>query len=295
MLISILSRKAELYSTRRLRETAERLGHDVLIQDPLKFTIHVENPPKLLYLSKALDIPQAVIPRIGASITHFGLAVVRQFEQMKVFTLNTSDAIAASRDKLRALQLLSSQNIDLPKTVFVRRKLEIIKAIDEIGGVPVVIKLLEGTQGMGVVLAEELNTAQAIIELLQVARQNILVQKFVTEAKGRDIRAFVVGGRVVAAMRRKSGDPFEFRSNVHRGGKAEKIDLPEEFAKIAIRAAETIGLDVAGVDLLESKSGPVIIEVNSSPGLEAIEKISGVDIGEQVIRFVEKATSKLLK
>ncbi len=288
MRISILSRKSELYSTRRLLEAAESRGHEARVQDPFKFTIHVENPPKLLFLSKPFPLPDAVIPRIGASITYFGTALIRQFEQMGVFTLSSSRAVNASRDKLYALQLLSKQNILLPKTAFVRRKSEILKTIDEIGGAPVVIKLLEGTQGIGVVLAERLNTAQAIIELLHVAKQNILVQKFVEEAKGRDIRAFVVGDRVVAAMRRVSENPSEFRSNVHRGGRAESIQLPKEFEEVSVRAAKTLGLKVAGVDLLESKEGPAIIEVNSSPGLEAIENVSGVDIAAEIIQFIEQ-------
>lgn len=287
MHIFILSRNASLYSTKRLVETAERRGHDVFVRDPLKFTIQIQDPPSLLYLSKPLTIPSAVIPRIGASITYFGLAVARQFEQMGVFTLNHSNGIACSRDKLRALQILSRHNIPLPKTAFVRKKGEILKAIEELGGVPVVIKLIEGTQGMGVVLAENIASAQAIIELLQVAKQNILIQKFVEEARGKDIRAFVVGERVVAAIRRTSASPFEFRSNVHRGGKAAEVQLPKETEALAIQATKLLGLSVAGVDLLEGKDGPLVVEVNSSPGLEAIERATGVDVAGEILQYIE--------
>jgi ribosomal protein S6--L-glutamate ligase len=286
MLLNVLSRKPDLYSTRRLVEAAERRGHDVFVRNPLMFTIEVENPPNIRYLKKEISKPDAVIPRIGASITIFGLSVVRQFEQMGVYTMNDSNAIACSRDKLRALQVLSRHQVQLPKTVFVRRKNEILDAIEAVGGVPVIIKLLEGTQGMGVVLARELNTAQAIIELLQVAKQNILVQKFIEEAKGQDIRAFVVGDRVVAAMRRIA-HAHEFRSNIHRGGRAEQIELTKEFADAAVKAAQLMGLKVAGVDMLECKIGPVILEVNSSPGLEAIEQTSKVDVANEMIRFIE--------
>jgi ribosomal protein S6--L-glutamate ligase len=286
MLLYILSRKPDLYSTRRIQEAAERRGHDVFVRNPLMFTIEVQNPPNILYLSKALPKPDCVIPRIGASITIFGLSVVRQFEQMGVYTLNDSNAIACSRDKLRALQVLSRHKVLLPKTIFVRRKKEILKAIETLGGVPVVIKLLEGTQGMGVVLAQDLNTARALIELLQVAKQNILVQKFVEESRGRDIRAFVVGGRVVASMRRIASSE-EFRANIHLGGRAEKIELSKDYAEAAVKAAELMGLRIAGVDMLESDEGPMILEVNSSPGLEAIEQTSKVDVADEIIRFVE--------
>ncbi len=291
MLLYILSRKPTLYSTRRLVEAAERRGHDVFVRDPLKFTIEVQGPPSILYLAKPVKQPDAIIPRIGASITTFGLAVVRQFEQMGVYTPNDSNVISCSRDKLRALQMLSRHDVILPKTVFVRRKKEILSAIEAVGGVPVVLKLLEGTQGMGVVLARDLNTAQAIMELLQVAKQNILVQKFIEESAGRDIRAFVVGDRVVAAIRRISTSESEFRSNIHRGGRAEALKLSPEFERTAIRAAQLIGLRVAGVDMLESKNGPLILEVNSSPGLEGIETATGIDVADEIIQFVEKKKS----
>jgi ribosomal protein S6--L-glutamate ligase len=290
--IFVLSRNSRLYSTRRLVEAAQKRKHDVYVRDPLKFTIQVKDPPDLSYLSRPIVAPDAVIPRIGASITYFGCAVVRQFEQMGVFALNDSNGIASSRDKLAALQLLSRHHLLLPKTAVVRRKHEILKAIDEIGGVPVVIKLIEGTQGVGVVLAKDKLSAQAIIELLQSAKQNILVQKFVAESSGRDIRAFVVGGKIVAAMRRISTNPSEFRANVHRGAKAEGIKLSPDFEKAALKAAEILGLNVAGVDLLESHEGPLVLEVNSSPGLEAIERASGVDIADEIIQFIEKKVSR---
>ncbi len=291
MILFVLSRNSRLYSTRRLVEAGQKMGHEVYVRDPLKFTIQVQDPPSLIYLSKPIVKPHAVIPRIGASITYFGSAVVRQFEQMGIFAVNDARGISNSRDKLRALQILS-RHLKLPRTAFVRRKEEILKAIDGLGGVPVVIKVIEGTQGVGVVLARDLNSAHAIIELLQSARQNILIQEFVKESAGTDIRAFVVGGRVVAAMRRTSSDPAEFRANVHRGAKAERVKLSPELEKAAIQAAELVGLNVAGVDLLESSKGPLVLEVNSSPGLEAIERATGVDIAGEIIQFVEMRAKK---
>ncbi|MBN8554835.1 MAG: RimK family alpha-L-glutamate ligase [Deltaproteobacteria bacterium] len=288
MQVFILSRNELLYSTRRLVEVAERRGHDVFVRDPLKFSVQVQNPPSLLYLSKSVSLPDAIIPRIGASITYFGLAVVRQFEQLGVFSLNEAHAIEASRDKLKALQILARHQVVIPRTAFIHRKKEVKQSIEEVGGVPVVIKLLEGTQGRGVLLAENPNTAEAMVELLQDANHKILVQKFIEEARGKDIRAFVIGGKVVAAMRRVSSHHLEFRSNVHRGGRAEPIDLPKEYQEAALRAAELLGLKVAGVDLLESKDGPLVIEVNSSPGLEAIERVSQVDIADEMIKFLEQ-------
>lgn len=288
MRLFILSRNETLYSTKRLVETAERRGHDVFVRDPLKFTIQVPGSPSMFYVSKPVALPHAVIPRIGASITHFGLSVVRQFEKSGVYSVVSSNGIECSRDKLRALQILSMNQVAVPRTAFVHRKQDAISAIEEIGGVPVVIKLLEGSQGKGVVLAKDLNTAQAIMELLQVARQRILVQKFMAESKGTDIRAFVVGNKVVAAIRRTSTKPEEFRSNVHRGGKAEVMTLTKEYETAALRAAELVGLGVAGVDMLETKEGPLVIEVNSSPGLEGIEQASGVDIADSILIYIEE-------
>ena len=226
-----------------------------------------------------------MLPRIGASITYFGTAVVRQFQEMGVFCANTAHGIANSRDKLRSLQILSRHQIGIPRTTFVRDKKDVIPAIERVGGAPVVIKLIEGTQGIGVLLAESMNAAESIIELLQSQKQNVLVQKFVAESKGKDIRAFVVGDRVVAAMRRVAQGQ-EFRSNVHRGGIAELVELDEEYTQTAVRAAQILGLQVAGVDMLEGKDGPQIMEVNSSPGLEGIEAATGLDIAGSVIDYI---------
>ncbi len=291
MNVFVISRNPELYSTRRLVEAGEKRGHQFFVRDPLKFTVHVSSQLGLYYHSRKISIPDAVIPRIGASITFFGLSVVRQFEHLKVFSLNDSHGIACSRDKLRALQVLNFYGIPHPQTAVVRRKSEIIKAIEEIGGAPVVIKLIEGTQGVGVVLAEDLGTAQTIMELLQFAKQNVLVQQFIKEARGQDIRAFVVGDRVVAAMRRIAAHG-DFRSNVHRGGRAEAIDLPPAYAQMAVRSAQLVGLQVAGVDLIESRNGPMVLEVNSSPGLEGIERATGVDVATEIVQYLESKASR---
>jgi ribosomal protein S6--L-glutamate ligase len=290
MNVFVISRNPELYSTRRLVEAGEKRGHQFFVRDPLKFTVHVSAQLGLYYHSRKISIPDAVIPRIGASITFFGLSVVRQFEHLKVFSLNDSQGIACSRDKLRALQVLNYHGIPHPQTAVVRRKSEIIKAIEEIGGAPVVIKLIEGTQGVGVVLAEDLGTAQTIMELLQFAKQNVLVQQFIKEARGQDIRAFVVGDRVVASMRRIAAHG-DFRSNVHRGGRAEAIDLPPAYAQMAVRSAQLVGLQVAGVDLIESRNGPMVLEVNSSPGLEGIERATGVDVATEIVQYLESKVS----
>jgi ribosomal protein S6--L-glutamate ligase len=288
MKIGILSRGPRLYSTRRLREAASRRGHDVRVLDTLELSMVVEeNAPGLLYQGKALAAVDAIVPRIGASITFFGCAVVRQFEQMGVFTLSSSHAISVARDKLRSIQVLSRHAVGFPPTVFLRDPARVDEAMAAIGGPPAVIKVLEGTQGVGVILAESAKNAQAILETLQLARQNVLLQKFVAESRGRDVRAIVVGGRVVAAMRRIArGD--EFRANVHRGGRAEPVALPEAYEACAIRAAQILGLRVAGVDLLEADDGPKVIEVNSSPGLEGIENATGVDVASAIIEHLEE-------
>jgi ribosomal protein S6--L-glutamate ligase len=288
MRIAILSRNKKLYSTRRLGEAALERGHDPKVLDTLAFSIQVEEgAPQLFFRNKQLSHYDAVIPRIGASITFFGTAIVRQFEMMGVFCVNTSQAITVSRDKLCALQALSRHRLGMPKTVFVRRANEVIPAIERMGGPPVVVKLLEGTQGIGVILAESTKMAEAIIETLSgPAKMNVLLQQFVSESKGRDIRALVVGNKVVAAMRRVAqGD--EFRSNVHRGGRAELVELDEEYKRTAVHAAQVLGLRVAGVDLLEGKDGPVIMEVNSSPGLEGIETSTGIDVAGEIIKMIE--------
>ena len=286
MKLAILSCSPKSYSTRRLREAADQRGHKVKVLNTLKFAIDLEQAlPDLYFRQKRLSHYDAVLPRIGASITYFGTAVVRQFEQMDVYCANSSASIANSRDKLRSLQILSRHQIGIPKTTFVRDKKDVLPAIDRVGGAPVIIKLLEGTQGIGVLLAESVKSAEAIIELLQGQKQNVLIQKFVAESKGRDIRAFVVGDQVVGAMRRVAQGQ-EFRSNVHRGGVADPVILDESYRKTAVRAAQIMGLRIAGVDLLEAKSGPQVMEVNSSPGLEGIESCTQLDIAGAVIDYI---------
>ena len=286
MKLAILSCSPQSYSTRRLREAAEQRGHDVKVLNTLKFAIDLEQGmPELYFRQKLLSDYDAVLPRIGASITYYGTAVVRQFEQMDVFCANSSGSIANSRDKLRSLQILSRHRIGIPQTTFVRDKKDVLPAIERVGGAPVVIKLIEGTQGIGVILANSINTAAGIIELLQSQKQSVLIQKFVKESKGRDIRAFVVGDRVVGAMRRVAQGQ-EFRSNVHRGGITEPVILDEIYKETAVRAAQILGLRVAGVDLLEGHDGPKIMEVNSSPGLEGIEGCTQLDIAGSVIDYI---------
>lgn len=286
MKLAILSTSPKSYSTRRLREAAVQRGHKVKVLNTLKFAIDLEQGlPDLYFRTKRLSNYDAVLPRIGASITYFGTAVVRQFEQMDVFCANSSASIANSRDKLRSLQILSRHQIGIPQTTFVRDKKDVLPAIDRVGGAPVVIKLIEGTQGIGVILANSINTAAGIVELLQSQKQSVLIQKFVKESKGRDIRAFVVGDQVVAAMRRVAQGQ-EFRSNVHRGGITEPVVLDEVYRETAVRAAQILGLRVAGVDLLEGKDGPQIMEVNSSPGLEGIEGCTQLDIAGSIIDYI---------
>lgn len=286
MKLAILSRNRNCYSSRRLREAAEGRGHKVRVLDTLKFSIDLaQGEPELYFRSKLLSHYDAVLPRIGASITYYGTAVLRQFEQMDVFCANPSWGVANSRDKLRCLQILGKHRIHMPPTTFVRDRKDILPAIDRVGGAPVVIKLIEGTQGVGVILAESNKVAEAIIETLQSTKQNVLVQKFVAESKGRDLRAFVVGDQVVAAMRRVAVGN-EFRSNVHRGGRTEVVEISEEAAKIAVRSAQIMGLRVAGVDMLESNSGPQVMEVNSSPGLEGIEQCTQLDIAGAIIDYI---------
>ena len=286
MKLGILSCSPGCYSSRRLLEAAEQRGHTVKVLNTLKFAIDLEQgDPDLYYRQKQLSSYDAVLPRIGASITYFGTAVVRQFEQMDVFCANSSAGISNSRDKLRSLQILSRHQIGIPQTTFVRDKKDVLPAIARVGGAPVIIKLLEGTQGIGVLLAETVKSAEAIIELLQSQKQNILIQKFVAESKGRDIRACVVGDQVVGAMRRVAQGQ-EFRSNVHRGGLTEPVDLDATYRETAVRAAQILGLRVAGVDLLEGKSGPQVIEVNSSPGLEGIERCTQLDIAGAIVDYI---------
>jgi ribosomal protein S6--L-glutamate ligase len=287
MRFAMLARNASLYSHERLVAAAQKRGHTVDVINALHVHMNItSNRPMLKYNGKTLPLYDAVIPRIGASITHFGLAVLRQFEMQGVYPLNESVAIGRSRDKLRALQLLAREGIGLPVTAFAHDPRKARDVIEEVGGAPVVIKLLEGTQGMGVILAETEASAASIIEAFSAANVNIMVQEFIREAGGRDIRALVVGEQVVAAMER-SGRRGEFRSNLHRGGKATGVEISEDERRTALRAARVIGLNVCGVDMLRASRGPVVMEVNSSPGLEGIEKATGVDVAGAVIRFLE--------
>ena len=286
MKLAILSRAPRAYSTQRLRSAAIDRGHEVKVLNTLRFAIDLStDEPDMQFRGKPISDYDAILPRIGASITYFGTAVVRQFEQMDVYTPNTANGIANARDKLRATQILSRHNIGMPATTFARDRADVLPAIERVGGAPVVIKLLEGTQGIGVILAPDTKVAEAIIETLQSTKQNVLIQSFVTESKGRDIRALVVGDRVVAAMRRVAqGD--EFRSNVHRGGRVEAVELDEEYEQTAVRSAQIMGLRVAGVDMLEGKDGPLVMEVNSSPGLEGIETATKLDVAGAIIDHI---------
>jgi ribosomal protein S6--L-glutamate ligase len=291
MKIAILSRKASLYSTRRLKEAGEKQGHEVHVIDYLRCYMNITtHKPSVMYQGKALEGYHAVIPRIGAKYTFYGSAVVRQFEMMGVFPGNESQAISRSRDKLRCLQLLSRKGIGLPVTGFAHSTKDIDGLIAITGGAPLVIKLLEGTQGIGVILAETHKAAKAVIEAFRELDANILVQEFVREARGADLRCFVVGNKVIAAMKRQAKEG-EFRSNLHRGGTAEAVRLTPEERSTALRAAKTMGLNVAGVDLLRSNHGPVVMEVNSSPGLQGIEVATGVDVASAIIEFIEKRSA----
>lgn len=286
MKLAILSKEPRNYSTKRLVESAKQRGHTCRVLNTLKFALDLEEEaPDLYYHQKRLSDYDAVLPRIGASITYFGTAVVRQFQQMDMYTPNSADGILNSRDKLRSFQILSRHKIGIPPTTFVKDKLDVLPAIERVGGVPIVIKLLEGTQGVGVLLAHTIEMATSIIELLQSQKQNILIQKFVAESKGKDVRAIVVGDQVIAAMRRVAQGQ-EFRSNVHRGGKTEMIELDAAYKETAVRAAKIMGLGIAGVDMLEGKDGPQIMEINSSPGLEGIEGCTKLDIAGAFIDYI---------
>jgi len=288
MKIALLSRNPKLYSTRRLVEAARNRGHEIQTIDVLRAYMNIaSHKPTIHYKGEALEGFEAVIPRIGASVTFYGAAVLRQFEMMGVYPLNESVAITRSRDKLRSLQLLSRKGIGLPVTGFASKPDDIKDMIKMVGGAPLVVKLLEGTQGIGVVLAETQKAAESVIEGFMGVKANILVQEYIKESGGADIRCFVIGNRVVAAIQRKAA-PGEFRSNLHRGGSAALIRITPEERSTALRAAKIMGLNVAGVDLLRSNHGPVVMEVNSSPGLEGIEKASGKDIAGQIIEYLEK-------
>ncbi len=286
MKIAILSRNSRLHSTNRLREAAVNRGHEVVIVDYLRCYMDIAaRRPRVLYRGDEVKA-DAVIPRIGATYTFYGAAVVRQFEMADIYTLNDSQSISRSRDKLRALQLLSRAGVDLPTTSFAHSTQDIDGLLDVVGGPPVVVKVLEGTQGLGVVLAETKKAAESVIAAFRQLDANILVQEYIKEAKGADIRALVVGGKVVAAMKRQA-PPGEFRSNLHRGGHGEAIKLTPGERATAVRAAKTMELNVAGVDLIRSEQGPMVLEVNSSPGLEGIERVTGIDIADAIIEFVE--------
>jgi ribosomal protein S6--L-glutamate ligase len=288
MKIAILSRSKNIYSTGQLVEAAEKRGHEVLLLDHMKCVLVIEKGrPHIYYQGKEITGVNAVIPRIGASVTFYGTAVVRQFEMMKIFTAVESQALVRSRDKLRSLQILARAGIGMPKTAFANQTSDIDSIIDSIGGAPCIIKLLEGTQGIGVILAESKKVATSVIEAFLKLDAAMLVQEFIKEAKGADIRAFVIDGQVVGAMKRQAKEG-EFRSNLHRGGSAELIQLTSEERATAIKAAKKLGLGIAGVDMLQSERGPLVMEVNSSPGLEGIQKATGIDIAGKIIEYVER-------
>ncbi len=293
MRIAILSRNKNLYSTRRLVEAAEERGHQVKVIDVLRCYMNITaHRPTIHYRGEVLDGFDAVIPRIGASVTFYGTAVLRQFEMMNVFPLNESVAVTRSRDKLRSAQLLARNGIGMPVTGFAHNPDDIQDLLKEVGGAPLVIKLLEGTQGIGVVLAETQKAAESVIQAFMGLKANIMVQEFIKEAGGSDLRCFVVGDKVVASMKRQ-GPEGEFRSNLHRGGSASLVRLTPEERSTAVRAARVMGLGVCGVDLLRSNHGPVVMEVNSSPGLEGIEKASDKDVAGIIIQHMEKRVTEV--
>ena len=288
MKIALLSRNRKLYSSRRIIEAAEQRGHEVVVIDVLRAYMNIaSHKPSIHYKGVAIEGVEAVIPRIGASVTAYGTAVLRQFEMMGVVSLNESVAISRSRDKLRSMQLLSRKGIGMPLTGYAHKPDDIKDVIKMVGGAPLVIKLLQGTQGIGVVLAETQKAAESVIEGFMGIKADILIQEFIKEAGGSDIRCFVIDGKVAAAMKRQ-GAPGEFRSNLHRGGSSSLIKITPEERSTAVRAARIMGLNVAGVDLLRSNHGPVVMEVNSSPGLEGIEKATDKDVAGMVIEFIEK-------
>jgi ribosomal protein S6--L-glutamate ligase len=288
MNIKILSANANLYSTQRLVEAARARNHEVEVINHAKCDIVIEKRnPVIIYKGHKLDHTDAIIPRIGASVTFYGTAVVRQFEMMRVFTTTESQALVRSRDKLRSMQILSRAGLGLPKTVFTNYSKNVKEIVDQAGGAPVIIKLLEGTQGIGVILVESRKAAESVIEAFNNLQARVIVQEFIKEAGGADIRAFIVDGQIVGAMKRQ-GKEGEFRSNLHRGGTASVIKLTDEEETAALKAAKALGLGIAGVDMLQSARGPLILEVNSSPGLEGIEAATGKDIANTIIKYVER-------
>jgi len=288
MRMAMLARNPNLYSHKRLVEAATNRGHEMTVFNTLRCYMNItSHRPEVKYDGQVLSGFDVVIPRIGASVTYYGLAVLRQFEMMGVYPLNESVAIGRSRDKLRSMQILSREGIGLPVTAFAHDPNQTEEVINAVGGAPVIIKLIEGTQGIGVVLGETLQSAKSVIEAFRGANVNILVQEFIKEAGSTDIRAFVVDGKVIAAMKR-TGAEGEFRSNLHRGGSAETIKITPEERSTAVRAAHALGLNVCGVDMLRANHGPVVMEVNSSPGLEGVEKATGIDVAGKIIEFIEK-------
>lgn len=297
MKIAILSRKKDLYSTNSLKQACLAKGHEVIIVDHTKCSLVMEKgKPKIYYQTESLEGIDAIIPRIGASVTLFGTAIVRQFEMKKVITTANAQAIEISRDKLKSQQIFSMMNIGIPKTIFAKfpKKNDVPALIDHVGGAPLIIKLLEGTQGLGVVLTDTKSAAKSVIEGFSALKANILIQEFIKEAGGTDIRAIVVNGQVVAAMKR-CGAEGEFRSNLHQGGYAEAITLSKKEKNAALKAAKALGLGVAGVDMLPSSRGPLVMEVNSSPGLEGIEKYTQIDVAGKIIEYLELKYSKKQK
>lgn len=288
MKIAILSRRPGLYSTKRLVEAAHARGHETRVIDTMRCYMNITSTqPSIHYKGEEISNFDAVIPRVGASVTFYGAAVVRQFEMMGVFCVNDSIAITRARDKLRCLQLLSKRGIGLPITGFAHSPDEIKDLIKMVGGPPLVVKILEGTQGIGVILVETAKAARSVLEAFLGLKVNIMVQEYIKEAGGADIRCFVVGGKVIAAMKRQARSPEEFRSNLHRGGIASAVDVTPEESSMAVRAANIMGLNVAGVDIVRSNRGPLIIEINASPGLEGIENATGVDVAGNIIEFIE--------
>jgi len=285
--IVVLSRNKNLYSTRRLTDSIEKRGHEAVVLDHLKCDIVIEQDrPAIYYDGEKIKDISAVIPRIGASVTFYGAAVVRQFEMMHIPSAVESQALVRSRDKLRSLQILARSGVGMPKTVFTNYSKEVAKIIDSVGGAPLIVKLLEGTQGYGVVLAPTKKAAESIIEAFHSMKARVIVQEFISEAKGADIRAFVIGNKVVGAMRRQ-GKEGEFRSNLHQGGTGSLIKLSKKEREVALTAAKAMNLSIAGVDLLQSDRGPLVLEVNSSPGLEGIEKTTNKDIANEIIKYIE--------
>ncbi|MCH8567641.1 MAG: 30S ribosomal protein S6--L-glutamate ligase [Balneolales bacterium] len=293
MKIAVLSRNGNLYSTRRLLEAGRQKGHEMLLLDHLKCYVSIEKSnPEIHFEGKKIEGVDAIIPRIGASVTFYGCAIVRQFEMMGVVSSTESQAIVRSRDKLRSLQILSRAGVDMPITGFARSAKDTTDIIKMVGGTPLVIKLLEGTQGIGVVLAETRKAAESVLDAFYGLKTNILIQEFIKESKGTDIRAFIIDGKVVGAMKR-TGKEGDFRSNLHRGGTATAIKLSAAERKTAIKAAKALGLAVAGVDMLQSNRGPLVMEVNSSPGLEGIERSTGIDIAGRIIDYLEAKPSTI--